>query len=200
MISKSLRLSDRTLTSSSSEEMPRLGVGLSQDRCIQREHRGRQGALRVTARPQPGGRTAPELRPGECTAGPGRCGTSRSRGEGPGGARGWRLCSQTLVLYRRVFSARLLFKPSSRSRSARPPALFPRLPLHPRQVLRLRMGAAGWVRGGFPEESSSVGTGSWLQAGLGIPRLESSSSLCGQALGEAPPYLGLSFSEVCGMG
>lgn len=123
MISKFLRLSDRTLTSSSSEEMLRLGVGLSQGWCGPRKHRGRQGALQVTARPQPGGRTAPELRPGECTAGPGRCGTSRSRGEGPGGARGRRLCSQALVLYRQVLSAWLLSNPSSRSRPASPSSL-----------------------------------------------------------------------------
>lgn len=149
-------------------------MGLSPGWCGPREHRGLQGALRVTARPQSCRRTAPELRPGECTAGLGRCGTSRSRERDRAGREGG-----SSVLKPLSSTARSSLPGSSPTSAPnpvpRPPALFARLPLYPTQVLRLRMGVGGWVRGGFLEESSSVGTGSWLQAGLGIPRLESSS-------------------------
>lgn len=142
MISKFLRLSDRTLTSSSSEEMLRLGVGLSQGWCGPRKQRGRQGALQVTARPQPGGRTAPELRPGECTAGPGRCGTSRAGERDRAGREGGASVPKPLS-----FTARSSLPGSSPTPAPapvlRPPALFPMLPLHPTQVLRLRMGVGG---------------------------------------------------------
>ena len=104
-IPKFLSLSYPMLTSSGSKEMPRLGVGPSQGRCGQRGCRGHQGALRVTARPQWGGRTAPELRPWECAAGPGRCLTSRGRGAGSGGRAGHQggagraLCSQAPAVH-----------------------------------------------------------------------------------------------------
>lgn len=62
---------------------------------------------------------------------------------------------------------------------------------------QVNSGAAG--RGGFPERSSSVGTGLQRPAVLGIPKLESYSSVRTEA-GRGPTLSGTWFpSLVCGM-
>lgn len=88
MISKFLRRSDPTLTSSEPEEMPTLGVGGRPGAGAgEGERRGRQGALRVTPDPSPAGGQRLSSDPGNAPrAGLGRCRTSPGRGAGPGGA------------------------------------------------------------------------------------------------------------------
>lgn len=184
------RLSDPTLTSSWSKEMPRLGVGPSGSRCGRRGCRRHQRALQVTARLPPGGPTAPELRPWECAAGLGRCRTSRGRGAGAGwGATVARAAPllQAPVLHPQVLSARLPHPP--------PLGLLPSIFCTPARFFRVKNpgGRRGGERAGFLGEPSSVGIGSESQAGLGIPGLESSSSVNTLMLGEAPLSLGLSF-------
>lgn len=186
MLSKLLRRSDPTLTSSGSEEMPTPGVGgPTRGWCGRRERRDRQGALRATPDRSPAGGQHLSSGPGNAArvwagaAPPGQ----RS---GAGGAGGRRLCSQAPALHPQVHS-----DPSSRFSPALCPWLsFPGLPpLHSYQVLWVKNPGRRWGWGWGRPRGIIVGRNHARapghQAGLGIL-----SCADRRTLGEAPPSLG----------
>lgn len=137
---------------------------------------------------------APELRPWECTAGPGRCRTSRRRGARAGrGARAARAAPLLPVpcppppspLRRAPLQPQLQLPPS-----LPPVALLNRPPLHPSQVPRLTVGRRGGeaFRSDRPQEEPDYSA--WLSWKYPSWNL---TALCGQRLGEVPPSLGLGF-------
>lgn len=144
MISKFLRLSNPMLTTSGSEEMPRLGVGPTRHRCGRRECPAARGRSGSPPDPSPAGGQRLSSDPGNAPrVGSGVQNLPRQRSGGRAGREGG---AGGTSAPRPLPSTQVLSNPSSRFSPPLHPQLFSRTPLHSNQLLWFKNSGGGFQR------------------------------------------------------